>query len=88
MFSFPLTSEQSAMGRFRRAYKRTYPWLNAGLELWLFIANVSYLFDKSSYYRPWLSWIGVDLRRLGADDLVCETQNDEVLRLIFPNSAG
>ena len=52
-------------------YKRAYPWLNAGLELWLFIANVSYLFDKSSYYRPWLSWIGVDLRRLGADDLVC-----------------
>ena len=58
------------MGRFRRGYRRGYPWLNAGLELWLFIANVSYLFDKSSYYRPWLSWIGVDLRRLGADDLV------------------
>jgi len=71
------------MGRFRHAYKRMYPWLNAGLELWLFIANVSYLFDKSSYYRPWLSWIGVDLRRLGGDDLVRRLENDEVIPLIF-----
>ena len=70
------------MGRFRGVYKRAYPWLNAGLELWLFIANVSYLFDKSSYYRPWLSWIGVDLRRLGADDLVRGIGNDESIQLI------
>ena len=50
----------------------------------MFIANVSYLFDKSSYYRPWLAWIGVDLRRLGADDSVCVMGNRQAVPLIFP----
>ena len=36
--------------------------------------NVAYLFDQTPYYRPWLSWIGVDLRRVGIDDLVRDAQ--------------
>jgi len=61
-------TDQSIKGRFRRAYRATYPWLNTGFELWQFVFNVAYLFDQTPYYRPWLSWIGVDLRRLGVDD--------------------
>ncbi|KAJ7067971.1 Pex12 amino terminal region-domain-containing protein [Mycena amicta] len=52
----------------RRLYKTFYPWLNTSFELWLLAANISYLFGKTAYYRPWLSWIGVDLRRLGMED--------------------
>ena len=37
--------------------------------------NVAYLFDQTPYYRPWLSWIGVDLRRVGIDDLVSDTND-------------
>ncbi|KAF7301553.1 Peroxisome assembly protein 12 [Mycena indigotica] len=51
-----------------RFYKKIYPWLNTSFELWLFSSNIAYLFGKTAYYRPWLSWIGVDLRRLGLDD--------------------
>lgn len=32
--------------------------------------NVAYAFERTPFYRPWLSWIGVDVRRLGIEDLV------------------
>ncbi|TFY77601.1 hypothetical protein EWM64_g6411 [Hericium alpestre] len=62
-------TDQTFRGRLRRLYKRLYPWLNMGFEAWLLVYNVAYLFDKTPFYRPWLAWIGVDLRRLGVDDL-------------------
>ncbi|KAJ7162538.1 cyclin-dependent protein kinase inhibitor [Mycena crocata] len=55
-------------GLFRRIFKTIYPWLNRSFELWLLICNIAYLFDQTPFYRPWLSWIGIDLRRLGVDD--------------------
>lgn len=67
--SFDLKT-QSWKGRLKRAYKTAYPWLNTSFEVWLLIYNVAYLFERTPYYRPWLSWIGVDLRRVSADDLV------------------
>ena len=36
----------------------------------MLVYNVAYLFERTPYYRPWLSWVGVDLRRVSADDLV------------------
>lgn len=39
-------------------------------EAWLLVYNIAYLFDQTPFYRPWLSWVGVDLRRLGAEDYV------------------
>ncbi|KAF9816325.1 hypothetical protein IEO21_04190 [Rhodonia placenta] len=60
----------SLAGRLRRMYKAVYPWLNTSFEAWLFLYNVAYLFDRTPFYRPWLSWIGVDIRRVGIDDLV------------------
>ncbi|KAJ7233137.1 cyclin-dependent protein kinase inhibitor [Mycena haematopus] len=53
---------------WRRIFKAVYPWLNTSLELWLLVCNIAYLFGKTPFYRPWLSWIGIDLRRLGAED--------------------
>lgn len=44
--------------------------MSLSFEAWLLAWNVAYLFDRTPFYRPWLSWIGVDLRRLGVDDLV------------------
>ncbi len=61
---------QSWKGRLKRAYKAAYPWLNTSYEVWLLIYNIAYLFERTPYYRPWLSWVGVDLRRVSADDLV------------------
>lgn len=61
---------QTVAGRLRRIYKRVYPYANAAFELWLLLYNVAYLFEKTPFYRPWLGWIGVDIRRLGIDDMV------------------
>ncbi|KAI0092625.1 Pex12 amino terminal region-domain-containing protein [Irpex rosettiformis] len=63
-------SEETIAARLRRIFKRIYPWLNTGLEGWLFFCNVAYLFDKTSFYRPWLRWVGVDIRRMGMDDML------------------
>ncbi|TRM68446.1 Pex12 amino terminal region-domain-containing protein [Schizophyllum amplum] len=60
--------DESWPARLRRAYTTIYPWANSAFEVWLLISNVAYLFDQTPYYRPWLSWIGVDLRRLGPED--------------------
>ena len=61
---------QSLTNRLRGAYKAAYPWANAAFEVWLLIYNIAYLFERTPYYRPWLSWVGVDLRRVSVDDLV------------------
>lgn len=58
------------MAKLRRLFLKVYPWANTTFEVWLLVCNVAYLFDKTPYYRPWLRWIGVDVRRLGADDMV------------------
>ena len=61
---------QSWKGCLKRGYKAAYPWLNTTFEIWLLVYNIAYLFERTPYYRPWLSWVGVDLRRVSADDLV------------------
>ncbi|KIK65606.1 hypothetical protein GYMLUDRAFT_159297 [Collybiopsis luxurians FD-317 M1] len=63
-------TDQSFKGWLRRTFKAAYPWLNTSFEVWLLVCNIAYLFDRTAFYRPWLSWIGVDLRRLGLDDFV------------------
>jgi hypothetical protein len=61
---------QSLRGKLRRLFKTLYPWINLSFESWLLVYNIAYLFDRTPFYRPWLSWIGVDLRRLGIEDFV------------------
>ena len=39
-------------------------------EGWIMAYNIAYAFDKTPFYRPWFSWVGVDLRRMGVEDLV------------------
>jgi len=51
-------------------FKKVYPYLNLSFEVLLLVHNVAYLFDRTAAYRPWLNWIGIDIRRLGADDFV------------------
>ncbi|KAG7448928.1 uncharacterized protein BT62DRAFT_979053 [Guyanagaster necrorhizus] len=64
-----MLTDQSFKGWLRRTYKTLYPWCNAVFEVWLLAYNVAYLFDQTPFYRPWLAWMGVDLRRLGIEDL-------------------
>ncbi|EKM59344.1 uncharacterized protein PHACADRAFT_86095 [Phanerochaete carnosa HHB-10118-sp] len=65
-----LLSEETFAAKLRRVFKTFYPWANTAFEVWLLVCNVAYLFDKTPYYRPWLQWIGADIRRLGPEDMV------------------
>ncbi|KAI0047270.1 cyclin-dependent protein kinase inhibitor [Auriscalpium vulgare] len=71
-----LTRPQTFRARLKEFYRQTYPWLNMTFEVWLLAYNVAYLFDKSPFHRPWLSWVGVDVRRLGIDDFRLAASND------------
>ncbi|KAG8847049.1 ubiquitin-protein ligase peroxin 12 [Tulasnella sp. 330] len=61
---------QTVPDRLRKLFKAVYPWTNVGFELWLLGYNVAYLFDRTPFYRPWHAWMGVDVRRMTADDYV------------------
>ncbi|KAG8996813.1 ubiquitin-protein ligase peroxin 12 [Tulasnella sp. JGI-2019a] len=63
-----LQRQQTLSDRLRDLFKTVYPWTNVGFELWLLGYNVAYLFDQTPFYRPWHTWMGVDVRRMGADD--------------------
>lgn len=56
---------QTAKQSIQKLFKQLYPLLNIGFELWLASYNIAYLFDKTPFYRPWLRWMGIDLRRAG-----------------------
>ncbi|THH02397.1 hypothetical protein EW026_g447 [Hermanssonia centrifuga] len=62
-------TEENMVANLRRAFKVVYPWINLTFELWLLLYNIAYLFEKTPFYRPWLGWVGVDIRRLGVDDM-------------------
>jgi len=82
-------TDQTFKGRFRRMFKIAYPYLNTSFELWLLLWNIAYLYDRAPSYRPWLSWIGVDIRRLGVEDFraanlaVQQTSRPEIRRSLL-----
>jgi hypothetical protein len=80
--TWSLTVFQSFKGNLRRLFKAVYPWLNTSFEVWLLAWNIAYLFDRTAFYRPWLSWIRVDLRRLGMEDFVCALVLQNVLQVL------
>ncbi|EJT97716.1 hypothetical protein DACRYDRAFT_119374 [Dacryopinax primogenitus] len=68
-----ISTSQTARARMlaaaKQAFKVAYPYANSAYHLWLFAWNIAYLFNKTSYYRPWLALIGVDLRRMTVEDM-------------------
>ncbi|KAF9263665.1 hypothetical protein L218DRAFT_327709 [Marasmius fiardii PR-910] len=63
-----ISSDILEEGRLQRTFKALYPWINTAYETSLLVCNIAYLFDRTPFYRPWLAWIGIDIRRLGIDD--------------------
>jgi peroxin-12 len=56
------------MALLKSTFKAIYPYSNIAYELYLLSYNIRYLFDKTPYWRPWLSWMNVEVRRMSADD--------------------
>ena len=51
-------------------FKILWPYISKSYEYVLLAYNIGYLFDKTPYYRPWLHWLGIDLRRMSEQDYV------------------
>lgn len=51
-----------------QVFKTAYPYFKTLYQFWLLTYNVRYLFDKTPYWRPWLSLMRVDVRRVGPND--------------------
>ncbi|KAI5480938.1 hypothetical protein MNV49_006748 [Pseudohyphozyma bogoriensis] len=49
-------------------FKTLYPYANLSFELYVLSYNVRYLFEKTPYWRPWLNWMGVEVRRMSSED--------------------
>ncbi|CAG8667447.1 14783_t:CDS:10, partial [Funneliformis caledonium] len=52
----------------RRFFKIFYPWLNAFYHGSNLLYNILYLYDKTCYYTPWLRLMGIEIRRMTAQD--------------------
>lgn len=60
--------------RAQALFKKLWPMFTKAYELVLLAYNVGYLFDKTPYYRPWLHWLGIDIRRMDQEDYVRSLQ--------------
>ena len=66
----PRTFVERIRTRLALLFKLLWPRFTKAYEYVLLGYNVAYLFDKTPYYRPWLHWLGIDLRRMGDQDYV------------------
>lgn len=47
---------------------KAYPYAASFWQLWILSYNVRYLFAKTHFWRPWLSWLNLEIRRVGPGD--------------------
>lgn len=70
----PAAARRARIAKLRSLLKvcfvRGYPYVGTAWQLWMLAYNVRYLFDKSPFWRPWLRWMRMDIRRVGSDDYV------------------
>lgn len=58
-----VSHEQQRREKWKGMFRRLYPYAQVGLQLWMLSYNVSYLFGRTPYWRPWLKYMRVDVRR-------------------------
>ena len=56
--------------RSETLFRKGYPYAASFYQLWLLFYHVRYLFGATPYWRPWLRWMRVDVRRVAQDDYV------------------
>ncbi|KAG0051730.1 ubiquitin-protein ligase peroxin 12 [Gryganskiella cystojenkinii] len=51
-----------------KAFKKGYPYVNALYQLSILAHYIGYLYNKTSFYSPWLRLIGIEVKRMTASD--------------------
>ncbi|TIC58521.1 hypothetical protein E3Q05_00776 [Wallemia mellicola] len=70
---------------YKRTFKKVYPYANLALESILLSYNLRYMFNSTPFYRPWLQWMNIDIRRATLADLMQASKssnNKSLLRKI------
>ncbi|SDA01744.1 BZ3501_MvSof-1269-A2-R1_Chr8-2g09830 [Microbotryum saponariae] len=62
------TSSRSYLDAASGVFKSIYPYANAAYELYLLSYSVRYLFNINPFWRPWFSWMSIEVRRMSAED--------------------
>lgn len=58
-----MTAEQARRIKWEERFRFYYPYAQVVLQLWMLGYNISYLFGRTPYWRPWLKYMRVDVRR-------------------------
>ncbi|SGY38440.1 BQ5605_C003g02031 [Microbotryum silenes-dioicae] len=61
---------QSYLDAASGVFKSIHPYANAAYELYLLSYSVRYLFNSNPFWRPWFSWMSIEVRRMSAEDYV------------------
>ncbi|RIA89209.1 Pex12 amino terminal region-domain-containing protein [Glomus cerebriforme] len=59
----------------RYLFKILYPWLNALYHGSNLLYNILYLYNKTRCYTPWLRLMGIEVRRMSAQDYLEQGKN-------------
>ncbi|CAD6574171.1 MAG: ubiquitin-protein ligase peroxin 12 [Cyphobasidiales sp. Tagirdzhanova-0007] len=77
-----LEGQATHMSRFERLQRTlkavflfVWPRISTSYEVLLLAYNIGYLFDKTPYHRPWMHWLGIDLRRMSEQDYIKRKAN-------------
>ena len=57
------TPAQRIRSRLKMLFRRGFPLVQVGLQLWILAYHIKYLFGITPYWRPWLAAMRVDVRR-------------------------
>ncbi|TIA93120.1 hypothetical protein E3P99_00283 [Wallemia hederae] len=55
---------------YKTLFKKVYPYANLALEATFLSYNLRYMFNSTPFYRPWLQWLNVDIRRQTLSDVL------------------
>ncbi|KND03227.1 ubiquitin-protein ligase peroxin 12 [Spizellomyces punctatus DAOM BR117] len=64
----------------KKIFQRTYPYINASYQAFIFVYQIGYMYGKTDYYSPWLHLCGLQIRRMGAKDYRDHEDRQQVLK--------
>eukprot|EP01083_Nonionella_stella_P027047 74385_1 len=69
--------------RFRSLFLKIFPYLHASYEALVMLFQLAYLFDKTSFYSPFLWLLGQKLQRVTRDDMMDYQERTETTAAFY-----
>lgn len=62
------TRISTLLAQLRPRAVKAYPYASSFWQLWILSYNIRYLFSRTPFWRPWLSLLNLEIRRVGPGD--------------------